>query len=179
MVIGHCNEEARWPYMNKQGMKRGWMAFFIFATVAFLLWLCHKQALDKQNVRYALRNTDLVIICQYGTAQDGTQLLGSTIATLSEAENEKMLSLLKASSGFHTTAPSLPADYILSLENIKKGEHPMTVSYLIATGELGRDHDWCYVPNVFKSWMKTLPKPHHAIYRITRTPYYENVQGTK
>ena len=165
--------------MYRLWFSRGLTTVLVVIITLALLWLYHKRELNKERLSYALKTVDLVTIGQYGIAQNGTKVLGPAITELSESENAKMLLLLRTSSRFHATPSYLPADYMFTLGSSRERGHSIIVSYFTKTGELGHDHDWCYVPEGFKTWMKTLPKPSHARYRIIRRPYYEAIQMMK
>ena len=165
--------------MHRVWMQGALIASLVIAAAALSLALFHKQWLNNHTLKHALQSADLVTISQYGTAQDGTQITGPAIDVLTESRNTKMLLLLKTSAGFHTKPPSAVADYMFGLEGSRERSNSIIVSYVIKTGELGHDHDWCYAPIQFRAWVKTIPKPHHPKYKILRTPWYENVQEVK
>ena len=149
------------------------------ATASALVWKTHLFRSKQYSLKYMLRAADFVAITQYGKSQDGTLVSDCGLAVLIKSKNPEIYSLLKGSSGFHSVSPSGSADYVVYLQSYKDSRHDESYWYFGNTGELGHKHEWCYVPKALQIWMKTLPKPHHGKYRITRAPYYDIVQGAR
>lgn len=170
---GHYSSDTKMNKFSQQIL----IALAALAGVGLSVVLIYQH--KPYSLSYMLKSADFAGISQYGLAQDGTLITGPGITVLKKSKNYDILSLLKTSSSFHSSSAAPAADYVIDLQSYKGERHLESYFYVVATGELGRDHDWCYVPNAFRLWMKTLPKPHHTMYRITRTLYYETVHRTK
>ena len=91
----------------------------------------------------------------------------------SYGENATVLKLLKASHHFHSQPPqsSMNGGYVFWIwVDSERSTPPHPYVYVPKTGELGRDHEWCYVSVKFRDWMKS-PPIWKQNYTITKTPY--------
>lgn len=83
---------------------------------------------------------------------------------LDHEHDPAMLKLLHNSHQFHSSPPHAKPELILDIEKSdgkynesETGPTPFPMyQYVIETGELGQDHEWCYVPQEFREWMKTV-----------------------
>ena len=88
------------------------------------------------------------------------KMSGSTIAVLDALHNPEMFNVLRHCSGFHASPQTADYDFTLSIrgfEGKQWTDYPGPYYYYCSkTGELGRDHEWCYVPPIFKIWMEKI-----------------------
>lgn len=73
----------------------------------------------------------------------------------------RMILLLKTSKRFHSDPPTVKPNYAIDIFSDDPAIRLQQFEYVSATGELGRDHDWCYVPDEFRDWIKSLPVGRH------------------
>ena len=118
----------------------------------------------KLSLRQFLKQADVINIEQYGADQKGARMLGPGVATLHRSENAPVFLAIKASSRFHSNPPHKAADYVITV-SVQNYKYEAECDYYASTGELGRDHDWCYVPAAFKDWINKTAKPVHTKFK--------------
>ena len=151
-----------------RSLTKGFAVFAVIASGCMVASVSCQKPSNSPTVKLSLRQfllqADIIDIGQYGTDQKGVRILGPGVAMLHRSENAPMFLAIKASNRFHSNPPHKPADYVISV-SVQNYKYEADYDYYANTGELGRDHDWCYVPAAFKDWMNKIAKPVHTKFK--------------
>jgi hypothetical protein len=140
------------------------MLLLVIANLA--LSSCQRQIQPRQistplSLRQLLQQTDVVTIDQYGQDQNRERFLGPGVSILDKSENAAMFFLLKTSNKFQSAPPNKPASFVFTM-SMNNYQSEQQYDYIADTGELGHGKEWCFVPDKFRKWVKTLAKPIHS-----------------
>ena len=133
------------------------LAALCFVTYTYIVRKC------TNSLRYVLTHEWSVGIYHPIPAVNGQvilQHLGARMCLTDPTANDatcQMLRLLRHSSGFHSAPISAAHDYLIMVAlNMDVPEH--IYKYDVVSGELGSDHDWCFPPKEFQTWMRSIDR---------------------